>query len=103
MAKLGGEMVSLSAVEQLIRPALIEQDYLGDIVATSVEDKRKGEKLIVLLDQNFDQKALMNYLKKTKANALMRPNDWIQVDEIPRLGAGKVDFTKAKKLATKLV
>ena len=103
MAKLGGEMVSLSAVEQLIRPALIEQDYLGDIVATSVEDKRKGEKLIVLLDQNFDQKALINYLKKTKANALMRPNDWIQVDEIPRLGAGKVDFTKAKKLATKLV
>jgi acyl-[acyl-carrier-protein]-phospholipid O-acyltransferase/long-chain-fatty-acid--[acyl-carrier-protein] ligase len=76
---------------------------LGDIVATSVEDKRKGERLVVLLDETFDQKAVVEYLKKSKANSLMRPSAWIQVEEIPRLGAGKVDFPRAKKLAAELV
>jgi acyl-[acyl-carrier-protein]-phospholipid O-acyltransferase/long-chain-fatty-acid--[acyl-carrier-protein] ligase len=102
MAKLGGEMISLGAVEQLVRPALIAQEYTGDIVATSVEDKRKGEKLVVLLDEPFDQKAVIDYLKKNKANSLMRPSIWIKVEEIPRLGAGKVDFPTAKKLAIEL-
>ena len=102
MAKLGGEMISLGAVEQLVRPALIDQGYVGDIVATSIEDKRKGERLVVLLDEEFDQKAVIDYLKKTKANSLMRPSTWIQVEEIPRLGAGKVDFPRAKKMAVEL-
>lgn len=103
MAKLGGEMISLGAVEQLVRPALIDQGYVGDIVATSIEDKRKGERLVVLLDEEFNQKAVIDYLKKAKANSLMRPGTWIQVEEIPRLGAGKVDFPRAKKLAEELV
>ena len=103
MAKLGGEMISLGAVEQLVRPALIDQDYQGDIVATSIEDKRKGERLVVLLDEEFDQKAVIDYLKKSKANSLMRPSAWLQVEEIPRLGAGKVDFPRAKKLAAELI
>lgn len=102
MAKLGGEMISLGAVEQLVRPALLDQGYSGDIVATSVEDKRKGERLVVLLDEEFNQKTVIDYLKKSKANALMRPSAWIQVEEIPRLGAGKVDFQRAKKLAAEL-
>lgn len=103
MAKLGGEMISLGAVEQVLRTGLMEQGYAGDLVATSVEDKRKGEKLVVLLDADYSQKAINDYLKKSKTNALMRPAAWLQVDEIPRLGAGKVDFTGVKKLAAEMV
>ncbi len=103
MAKLGGEMISLGAAEQLLRNGLVQQGYTGDLVATSIEDKRKGEKLVVLLDAEFNQKAINDYLKKAKANALMRPSSWLQVEEIPRLGAGKVDFTGVKKLANEML
>ena len=102
MAKLGGEMISLGAVEQLVRPGLLEQGYSGDIVATSIEDKRKGEKLVILLDADFDQRAINDYLKFSRANSLMRPSAWLRVEEIPRLGAGKCDFSGAKRLAKEL-
>lgn len=102
MAKLGGEMVSLSAVEQMIRPGLIEQQYEGDLIATSIADARKGERLVVLLDADFDLKAMQEYLKNTKANPLMRPSSWLRVDSLPRLGAGKCDYSGAKQLAIQL-
>ena len=32
-------------------------------------------------------------------NALMYPNSYVEVDEIPKLGTGKQDYKSAKRLA----
>jgi len=54
-AKLGGEMVSLSAVEETIRHALGGDPEL-DLVAVNVPDSKKGEKIILLIATEHQQK-----------------------------------------------
>lgn len=101
-AKLGGEMISLGAIEQKLG-SLIEadEDSLVDYVVTSLEDEKKGEKIILLIcgvDELYTQK-LKEKIKKEFDNKLMIPSVIKIVDEIPKLGSGKKDFSKAKTLA----
>lgn len=101
-AKLGGEMVSLGAIEEKISKLLsFGEDSEVDFIATSFSDEKKGEK-IVLLISNIDDDSLINLkndIKSSFDNKLMIPSVIKIVEEIPKLGSGKKDFSKAKKLA----
>lgn len=101
-AKLGGEMVSLSSVEQKLR-AIINKDEI-DFLATALKDDKKGEKIIMLIT-NINEEEL-SHIKheviKSFENKLMIPQSFKIVDEIPKLGSGKTDFSKAKALAMSL-
>ena len=98
-AKLGGEMVSLSSVEQAVLKA--NQGDL-ELVAVSVEDPQKGESIILLHQGELDSAALKKAMLAAGCNPLMIPKRWIEVELIPKLGAGKTDFSAAKKLALQL-
>lgn len=39
----------------------------------------------------------------TKINNLLKPGKYFQVEEIPKLGSGKTDFSAAKKLTIELL
>ncbi|XPV68958.1 MAG: acyl-[ACP]--phospholipid O-acyltransferase [Halarcobacter sp.] len=98
-AKLGGEMISLGAVEQKIEK-LIPNDEI-EFIASSISDDKKGEK-IVLLISHISQDELEELKVKIKENfdtKLMVPSVYKVLDEIPKLGSGKKDFAKAKALA----
>lgn len=101
-AKLGGEMVSLSAIENLISKIIkLDEDSLIDYIATSVEDEKKGEKIILLIS-NVDDEFIEDLKEKIISafdNNLMIPSIIKIVDEIPKLGTGKRDFKGAKLLA----
>ena len=99
-AKLGGEMVSLTAVEQTIRQAMQEPEL--DLVAVNLPDDKKGEKVILMLSGEHDPKALKKRLIESGMNPLMIPAEIHQVDEVPKLGSGKTDFATARKLALSL-
>ena len=101
-AKIGGEMISLGAIEELISK-FIESTYnLIDFIVTSLEDEKKGEKIVLLISnankefiQELKEKILKNF-----DNKLMIPSEIKIVEEIPKLGSGKKDFVKAKYLAS---
>ncbi len=98
-AKLGGEMVSLGAVEESIRRLLPSDE--ADIVATSLSDEKKGEKIVALIS-NIDEEQLIQLKKDIKNkfdNNLMIPSIYKIVEEVPKLGSGKTDFKMAKKMA----
>lgn len=105
-AKLGGEMVSLGAVEEKISKLIhFEEDSQIDFIATSIADDKKGEKIVLLISGVDD-----NYLKELKSiilegfeNKLMIPSVIKIVDDIPKLGTGKKDFNGAKNLAKSLI
>ena len=99
-AKLGGEMVSLTAVEQTIRQAMQEPEL--DLVAVNLPDDKKGEKVILMLSGEHDPKAVKTRLIESGMNPLMIPAEIHQVDEVPKLGSGKTDFATARKLALSL-
>jgi acyl-[acyl-carrier-protein]-phospholipid O-acyltransferase/long-chain-fatty-acid--[acyl-carrier-protein] ligase len=87
-AKIGGEMVSLAAVEMLA--AELWPDVLSAV--TAVPDPRKGEKLILVIQKPGAARAEFQAFAKSKhAGDLMIPAEVAVVDKLPMLGSGKVD------------
>ncbi|MGK0271512.1 MAG: acyl-[acyl-carrier-protein]-phospholipid O-acyltransferase [Cocleimonas sp.] len=97
-AKLGGEMVSLSAVEEKIREALGGDPDL-DLVAVNLPDDKKGEKVILLIANEMSAKDIKKKLIEAEMNPLMIPGTFINVNAVPKLGSGKTDFAMSRKVA----
>ena len=96
-AKIGGEMISLTTVEEEILDALNDKDL--EIAATCLPDQRKGEKIVLLSTNNIEKSELKKILSDAKINPLYHPSSVLVVDEIPKLGSGKTDFGATKKIA----
>jgi len=93
-AKIGGEMISLAAVE-----ALAGQVWPGKLSAVAtVPDAKKGERIILVTDsEKATRNDFLTYAKANGAQDLMIPADVI-VTDVPVLGSGKVDFVGVQKL-----
>lgn len=98
-AKIAGEMVSLSAVEN-IASALWPQAMS---VAVSIPDQRKGERIVLLTTQkDADRAAMQRQAKTAGASELAVPADIRIVDKVPLLGSGKTDYVAATALAKEI-
>ena len=96
-AKIGGEMISLTTVEEEILTACNNNDL--EIAATCLPDERKGEKIILLSTIDLEKSQLSKILSDAKINPLYHPSTVLIVEEIPKLGSGKTDFGATKKIA----
>jgi acyl-[acyl-carrier-protein]-phospholipid O-acyltransferase / long-chain-fatty-acid--[acyl-carrier-protein] ligase len=96
-AKLGGEMVSLSAVESEVRKVINDSEI--EIAAVNIPDDKKGEQIVLLVTAQLEESELRKQLLENNCNPLMIPSAIKQVVAIPKLGSGKADYTGAKKLA----
>ena len=98
-AKLGGEMVSLGMVEELLSSILEEGSALA---VTAIEDSKKGEALVALLEGEMELEELKRRVKELTINPLYKPSKFFKVEQIPRLGSGKVDLKGLKSFAVEL-
>ncbi|RTE66287.1 MFS transporter [Amphritea opalescens] len=94
-AKLGGEMVSLGAVELEVRKRLQQEDV--GLVAINMPDARKGEQVVLLIDAEVDVDNFRQMLTREGVAPLMLPAKVFHVDQIPLLGSGKVDYPAARQ------
>lgn len=99
-AKIGGEMISLGAVEEHIAQAF--NGHEQEIVAVALPDAQKGEKIILLVAGNIESNAIKPRLLTTHCNPLMIPSAVYGIPQVPKLGSGKTDFNMAKKIALEL-
>jgi acyl-[acyl-carrier-protein]-phospholipid O-acyltransferase/long-chain-fatty-acid--[acyl-carrier-protein] ligase len=87
-AKVGGEMVSLAAVEMLA--AELWPDSITAVSA--IPDPRKGERLIMVTDKHGATRSeFIAYARSKHASELMLPGEVVVLDKLPMLGSGKVD------------
>jgi acyl-[acyl-carrier-protein]-phospholipid O-acyltransferase / long-chain-fatty-acid--[acyl-carrier-protein] ligase len=87
-AKVGGEMISLAAVEALA--AELWPDAISG--CASIPDARKGERLVLVTDQQEASRSqFLAFARSKHASDLMVPASIIVVDKLPLLGSGKVD------------
>jgi len=100
-AKIAGEMVGLGVVEAALRRVLADTfaDTQTEILVVNLPDEKKGEKLVTLATSVLDPSALRPALLAQGLNALALPALYFRVEAIPRLGAGKTDFSGARQLA----
>jgi acyl-[acyl-carrier-protein]-phospholipid O-acyltransferase/long-chain-fatty-acid--[acyl-carrier-protein] ligase len=94
-AKVGGEMISLAAVEALASE--LWPNALSAVVA--VPDARKGERLILLTQHKGATRSdIQSFAKSKHASDLMIPAEVWVFDKLPVLGTGKVDVMALTKL-----
>lgn len=97
-AKVSGEMVSLTAVEQLAASAWPDAQH----ASTSLPDPKKGEQVILLTTQKeANHKQLI--ATSEGVNAISLPKKVVVVDTIPVLATGKTNYPEVAKLAKNLV
>ena len=94
-AKIGGEMISLAAVESMIATIWPENNS----VVLSVPDDRKGEQLLLVTDRTgADRSALLAAAKTEGIPELWVPKSIIVVDQIPVMATGKIDFVATSEM-----
>jgi acyl-[acyl-carrier-protein]-phospholipid O-acyltransferase/long-chain-fatty-acid--[acyl-carrier-protein] ligase len=94
-AKVGGEMVSLTAAEDLA--SAVWPDGRHAVVA--VADPKKGERLILVTDRRDAEPApLLAHAQTIGAPELAVPRRIIRVPEIPVLGTGKTDYVALERI-----
>ena len=95
-AKVGGEMVSLTAVEELA--GRVWPDARHAVVA--IADERKGEQLVLVTTQaDADRAALAARARADGMSELSVPRTVTRVREVPLLGTGKTDYGAVQVLA----
>lgn len=94
-AKIGGEMVSLAAIDALATQCW--PDAMS--AAASVPDAKKGERIILVTDRkDATRDGFMAFARERGATELMMPGEVLVVPALPLLGSGKTDFAGLGKL-----
>ncbi len=95
-AKLGGEMVSLAAIENLIAALWNDVQH----VVLSLPDPRKGEQLLLVTEKaNASKDELLAHARKEGFPELWVPKSLLVVPSIPVLASGKIDLQATHELA----
>ena len=97
-AKIGGEMVSLTVVENCASALWPDHAH----AAVAVPDGRKGESIVlVTTNPEAAQGDLLVWVRNHGVPELAVPRRVIPVAEIPVLGTGKTDYASVAKIAAK--
>jgi acyl-[acyl-carrier-protein]-phospholipid O-acyltransferase/long-chain-fatty-acid--[acyl-carrier-protein] ligase len=95
-AKISGEMVSLTAVEDAL---LNEFGERRETAIMAVPDEKKGEKLIVVADSELIcLKDVREVLKNKGFSEITYPREIKYLKDIPKLGTGKIDYIKLREI-----
>jgi acyl-[acyl-carrier-protein]-phospholipid O-acyltransferase/long-chain-fatty-acid--[acyl-carrier-protein] ligase len=95
-AKIGGEMISLTAAEDLAQAVWPE----GRHAVISQSDPKKGERLVLVTDEPGAVVAdMLRHAKSIGAPELAVPRKIIKVTEVPVLGTGKTDYVAIQRMA----
>jgi acyl-[acyl-carrier-protein]-phospholipid O-acyltransferase/long-chain-fatty-acid--[acyl-carrier-protein] ligase len=94
-AKIGGEMISLAAVEALA--AELWPD--APLAVATQSDPRRGERLVLVTEAaGATRAALQAHARRKGASDLMVPAEVVILDKLPLLGSGKVDLVAVSRL-----
>ncbi|WP_210484553.1 AMP-binding protein [Microvirga antarctica] len=97
-AKVGGEMISLAAIETVAQSLWPEFNH----VVVALPDPRKGEQVVLITDMpHADRDSLMAHAREQGFPELWVPRA-ILISSIPVLGSGKTDYAAAVEMARRL-
>ncbi len=95
-AKIGGEMVSLTAVEEIAMQVWPHFNH----AAVNLQDERKGEKIILVTDnEQATRKQFQEFVKKHQHTEMAIPKQILFTGEFPVLGTGKIDYPTLTRMA----
>lgn len=96
-AKVGGEMVSLGAVEEFLHKRWPDASH----AVVALPDPRKGERLVLVTTaEGLERATIQKAAKEAGLSELMIPAEVVKMPELPVLGTGKTDYPGVQKIVT---
>ena len=97
--KIGGEMVSLVRVENILERFLPE-----DVSCCVVEipDAIKGAKIVAAVTRQLDEKKTLKNMSKHLPNIAL-PGQFVVIEELPKMGSGKIDFRGTTEMVRDII
>ncbi len=100
--KIGGEMISLTAIEEVLLNGLIKEGVISvDTPSLAVcADERISDKpqIVVFTTANLTKEHANDILKEAGLSRLIKISYIHQVEEIPIMGTGKIHYRKLQSL-----
>lgn len=97
--KIGGEMVSLVKVEEVLE-ANLPTDVLCCVV--EVPDARKGARIVAAVTEEIQRKKVLKAMARDLPN-LALPKEFVVMQDLPKLGSGKIDFRTVSQIVHDLL
>ena len=95
-AKIAGEMISLSQVEEFPKKIWPENNS----AICSIRNSKKGESLVLLTDnKSANLETVIDSMRSAGLSNLYIPKELKIIDEFPILGSGKLDLKKLQEIA----
>lgn len=92
--KIGGEMVSLIRVENVLERLLPSG---VECCVVEVPDPLKGAKIIAVVTQPIDEKEIVKRMAEELPQIAL-PKQFVVMNELPKMGSGKIDFRRITDL-----
>ncbi len=86
--KIGGEMVSLIRVEDVLEKLLPAE---VECCVVEVPDPVKGAKIVAAVTQQIDDKLILKKMSE-QLPSIAVPSKFVVLSEMPKMGSGKIDF-----------
>ncbi len=86
--KIGGEMVSLVKVEDVLQK-LLPEDVACSVV--EVPDALKGVRIVAAVTKKIDERKILKQMSSHLPNIAL-PKQFVVIEELPKMGSGKIDF-----------
>jgi acyl-[acyl-carrier-protein]-phospholipid O-acyltransferase/long-chain-fatty-acid--[acyl-carrier-protein] ligase len=98
-AKVSGEMISLTAVEDALAGAFPQHGLRCTVAIVAQPDEERGEKLIAVTNEpRLKLDEIRNAIRSKGLSNLAFPRELKTVREIPHLGTGKINHRELAKL-----
>jgi long-chain-fatty-acid--[acyl-carrier-protein] ligase len=94
--KLGGEMISLPAIETVLDGHYTGEDDEGPVVAVEVTADELHPEIVLFTTLDLDRGEVNERIRDAGLSALHNIRRIVRVDEIPLLGTGKTNYRALK-------
>jgi len=95
--KIGGEMISLVKVEDVLE-SVLPQNILCSVV--EVPDALKGVRIVAAVTEKVDERKILKQMSEHLPNIAL-PKKFVLIEELPRMGSGKVDFRTVGEMVSR--
>ena len=98
-AKIGGEMVSLNAVQEMVMKAYEWMGAEFNYGVVAIPHESKGEQIVLVTNNpKVESDVLHDYIKNNGMSELFLPRVILHKESIPVLATGKTDNVSLKKM-----
>ena len=98
--KLGGEMISLPAIEAVLESQYATGDEDGPVLAVEATPSEDHPELVLFTTIETNRETVNKHIRQAGLSPLHNIRRVIRIDEIPLLGTGKTDYRALKRILT---